>query len=101
MAPDQHRITLPDALVIVQRARATPPKQVHGWSIGAEIIKEILDQDGAGLLRVYLGAREDGVATVVFLATDAQGRDMTEGTIAEFAYPCPPMCDAASPFAQP
>jgi hypothetical protein len=96
---DRHRISLPDALAMVKRARETPPTLVKGWSIDGAIISEILAQPGARSLRTYLAATEDGVATRVYLGVDSEGRDMTDGVIAEYAMPCPPMCDMASPFA--
>ena len=40
----------------------------------------------------------EGVATLVYLAVDKDGKDMTDGVIAEYAFPCPPDCDASSPF---
>lgn len=98
MTSDPHRISLPDALALVQRAQKTPPRLVKGWSIDAAVIREILAQPGATQLRVYLGAKEDGEATPVFLAVSAEGRDLSDGTIAEWAWPCPPLCDDASPF---
>lgn len=96
---DRHRISLADALVMVQRARKTPPTMVKGWSIDAGIITEILAQPGARSLRAYLAATDEGIATLVYLGVNAEGRDMTDGVIAEFVLPCPPFCDEASPFA--
>lgn len=98
MPADPHRISLPDAVALVERAQKTPPRLAKGWSIDGAIIKEILAQPGAVQLRVYLGAKEDGEATPVFLAVNAEGRDLIDGTIAEWAWPCPPLCDYASPF---
>lgn len=98
MSADSHRISLPDALALVHRAQKTPPTLPKGWSIDGAIIKEILAQSGAVQLRAYLGARDNGEATLVFLGVDATGKDMTGGTIAEWALPCPPVCDPESSF---
>lgn len=95
---DRHRISLPAALAMVKRARDTTPTMVKGWSIDGAIISEILAQPGARSLRTYLAATEEGVATLVYVGVDADGRDMTDGVIAEYAYPCPPMCDERSPL---
>jgi hypothetical protein len=95
---DRHRISLPDALAMVKRARETPPTLVKGWSIDGAIITEILAQPGARSLRAYLAATEDGVATLVYVGVDEGGRDMTDGVIAEYAVPRPPVCDSNSPF---
>lgn len=101
MVPDQHRISLPNALEMVQRARRSPPAMVNGWRVEGGIIKEILAQPGAGGLRVYMAATEDGVATLVVVGVDEAGHDMTDGAIAEHLFPCPPICDEASPFHSP
>lgn len=98
---DHHRISLAEALSMVQRARQSPPTLVKGWSIDGAFIKEILDQPGARSLRIYLAATEEGVATLVFLGVDGGGKDMTEGPIGEYAWPCPPECDSTSPFSAP
>lgn len=98
---DRHRISLPDALVMVQRARQSPPKLVKGWSIDGAMIREILDYPGARSLRTYLAATEDGVATLVYLGVDENGKDLTEGPIGDYAIPCPPDCDRTSPFNAP
>lgn len=98
---DRHRISLPDALAMVKRARETPPTLVKGWSIDGAIISEILAQPGARSLRAYLAATEDGVATLVYVGVNADGRDMTDGVIAELLFPCPPVCDPASSFHSP
>lgn len=95
---DRHRISLADALVMVQRARKSPPTMVNGWSIDGSIIREILAQSGAASLRAYLASTDQGVATLVFLAVDTDGRDMADGVIAEYVDPCPPYCYAGSPF---
>lgn len=98
MSDDPHRISLQDAQIIVRRARGAPPRLVKGWSVDARIIREILAQPDATSLRAYLGAKEDGEATLVFVGVDSNGKDMTGGTIAEWVWPCPPVCDESSPF---
>ena len=72
---DRHRISLPEALIMVQRARKSPPTLVKGWRIDGAFIKEILAQPGAHSLRTYLAATEDGVATLVYLGVDENGKD--------------------------
>jgi hypothetical protein len=98
MPQDPHRISLHDAIALVQRAQAAPPHLVKGWSIDTAIIREILDQPGATRLRIYLGTKDDGEATLVLLGVDGEGKDMTAGTIAEHVLPCPPFCDPSTKF---
>ncbi|MBK6494920.1 MAG: hypothetical protein IPG05_07430 [Gemmatimonadetes bacterium] len=95
---DRHRISLADAIAMVQQARKTAPTMVNGWNIDAAIIREILSQPGAAGRRAYMASTAEGVATLVYLAVDKDGKDMTDGVIAEYAFPCPPDCDASSPF---
>ncbi len=99
--PDRHRISLPDAVAMVQQARKSAPTMVNGWNIDAGIIREILAQPGAAGLRAYMASTAEGVATLVYLAVDQNGKDMADGTIAEYVIPCPPFCDPDSPFSNP
>ena len=98
---DRHRITLADAIAMVQQARKSAPTMVNGWNIDASIIREILAQSGAAGLRAYMASTAEGVATLVYLAVDKDGKDMTAGVIAEYTIPCPPECDTTSPFSSP
>ncbi len=101
MASDPHRISLEDALVMVRRAQAAPPLPVKGWSIGGAIIQEILAQPGATGLRAYLALDDKGDPTLVFVGVNGDGNDLHEGVIAEFVWPCPPVCPDTSPFLTP
>lgn len=98
MASDPHRISLEDAIPMVQRARAGKLLPVHGWMFEAAIVREILAQAGCAGLRIYLAAKAEGDPTAVLVGTDAEGRDLVEGTLAEYSQPCPPWCDEGSPF---
>jgi hypothetical protein len=98
MSADAHRISLEDAVVMVRRAREAKLLPVNGWLIDGDIIREILAQPGATGLRAYLAATEAGAPTLVYVGTDQQGRDMYEGVLAEYIWPCPPTCDGDSPF---
>lgn len=98
---DRHRISLPDAIAMVQQARKSAPTMVNGWNIDASIIREILAQPGAEGLRAYMASTAEGVATLVYLAVDKDGKDMADGVIADYSIPCPPSCDADSPFSKP
>ena len=102
MATDKHRISLPEALEMVARARQNPqPIAIKGWQFDAAIIREILDQPGAAGIRAYLAQTADGEPTLVLVGTKPDGSDLADGVLAEWAFPCPPVCDPASPFNQP
>lgn len=100
MPDDRHRIDLARAVQMVTRARDAKLLPVHGWRFDAPIVREILDQKGAGGIRMYLAVGDDGGPTLVLVGTDAEGNDMAQGTIAEEAYPCPPFCPPDSDFAR-
>ncbi len=99
MSANSHRIALSDAVALVQHAQETPPRLVKGWTIDGAIINEILAQPAAAQLRVYIGSAESGDATLIFVGVDAAGKDLSGGTIAQHAVPCPPFCDPDSAFA--
>lgn len=81
---------------MVQRARAGQLLPVHGWRFDSAIVREIVEQPGCVGLRIYLAATAAGDPTVVLVGTDAEGRDLTGGVIAEESQPCPPFCDDTS-----
>ncbi len=98
MSQDHHHISLADAVAMVHRAQESGLLPVKGWSIDAAIIKAILDQPSAAALRAYLGVTEAGQPTLVFVGVDGAGHDVYDGVLAEYALPCPPLCDSSSPF---
>jgi hypothetical protein len=101
MAEDTHRIQLDEAIKLVARARQDPRLELMGWQFGGEIVREILDQPGVTGIRAYLARTSEGEQTLVLVGTDAKGSDVAGGTLAEFAWPCPPYCDEDSPLFEP
>jgi hypothetical protein len=43
-------------------------------------------------LRIYQGRAADGTPALVLVGVDAKGNDMTQGTVLEYSFPCPPFC---------
>lgn len=101
MADDPHRIELQAAIAMVAKARQAGGLKVKGWQFGGGIIREILDQPGVTGIRMYMARTDEDEPTLVLVGTDAEGRDRFEGTLAEEAEPCPPICDDKSPFFAP
>jgi hypothetical protein len=93
-------IPLQDAIRLVERARQAKLLTVQGWSYPVPLIRQLCDQPGAEGVRMYLAVNDDGDPTLVLVAVDESGRDMTDGSLMEFAWPCPPVCDPESPLAQ-
>lgn len=98
MTGDRHRISLDDAAVMTRRARDASLLPVRAWRFDAGIVREMLEQPAATGLRIYLGVTEAGEPTVLLVATDDADHDLRDGPIAEYAWPCPPFCDASSPL---
>lgn len=98
MSHEPGEIPLQDAIRFVQRARQPELLPVKGWSCPVPLIRQLCDQPGADGLRMYLAVNDDGGPTLVLVAVDASGRDMTDGVLVEYLWPCPPFCDPDSPL---
>lgn len=98
MARSKHQITLAEAVELTTTARVAHVLPVHGWAFDRDILDQLLAQEGAAGIRIYVGMKADGAVTPVLVATDQQGNDLTDGVIAEEATPCPPYCAKASPL---
>lgn len=96
--PDPGPIALPEAIRFVERARAAKLLPVHGWAYPASLLRQLVDQDGAEGVRMYLGMNDEGDPTLVLVAIDAAGNDLTQGVLMEYAWPCPPLCPDESPL---
>ncbi|HPF61429.1 MAG TPA: hypothetical protein PLI93_05135 [Gemmatimonadales bacterium] len=91
-------ISLQDATRFVERARQADLLSILAWSYPSDLIRELCDQAGAGRVRLYLGVNDEDLPTIILLATDDAGKDMTSGIILDYAWPCPPECDSDSPL---
>lgn len=101
MAEGSHRISLEEALAMVARARQEGDLEVKGWRFDGASIREILDHPGVTGIRAYMAATPENTPTLVLVGTDDAGKDQADGPLAEYAEPCPPECDDASPFFDP
>ncbi len=59
------------------------PGEVTGWTIGRNIIDQILAQPGCVGLRFYNALNEAGQKTLVYVAVDASGRDILKKVVVE------------------
>lgn len=91
-----HRITLEQARELTRNQRGGSPPTGAGpmraVAFRREILDEILAQAECAGLRVYLGRRGTGEQTLVVVGMDADGNDLSAGTIADEGLPCPPFC---------
>ena len=66
------------------------PNTVFGHLYGSNTIREILSQDGAKGLKVFIGMDESGVEKMVYYAANANGEQF--GRAFDVSRPCPPLC---------
>lgn len=97
MAHDPHAISLDDAIRLCAAHRAKDPGGTKAWGFPREVAERLLAVKGMAGFRIYAAEGPEG-PTVVLVATDADGRDLVTGYLAEQAFPCPPDCDRASPL---
>jgi hypothetical protein len=94
-----HRITLANATALTKAHRANAAKdEVKGEMWPRDVFETLLAQPGAAGIRIYHGRGPKGEKQLVLVAVDSSAADMTNGTIMEMGWPCPPYCDAASPL---
>src|SRR5690606_27860424 len=91
------QITLKEALEYIGQYRANPlATSIKGWLIEASNCEAISNQAECSRGRDYLARTEAGELTLVLVGVTNEGRDITEGVIAEKGLPCPPYCDIQS-----
>lgn len=96
MARDKHWIDLDSATQLTAQWRKKHPKSPKAMGFSRAAFERILKQKGCKGIRAYYAQEDDGSWTMVLVGTDAKGRDMVKGEVAEEADPCPPYCDQAS-----
>ena len=100
--PRDHHIALYDAAALAathrQTAQARGGHGILGGRFDRAIIDEILAQPGCTGLRYYYGTTPDGLPALVLVGVNAENEDLWRGTIAEEAWPCPPICSTANPL---
>lgn len=98
--PDRdHRISLQQGIDYTTRFRAANPDATKAWMFwGKGGLTELMAQSKCAGIRIYNGADDKGVVTPVLVAVDAQGNDLTSGTLLELGMPCPIWCSEKSPL---
>lgn len=91
--PDRdHRISLADAAALTKRYQLANPKGIKAGAFHADQVLAMLTQAGCVGLRVYYGLNADGSSTLVLTGMDKADNDLTQGTLLQFVFPCPPFC---------
>jgi hypothetical protein len=70
--------------------------KTKGGMFYRDVFDKMLGQKGVVGIRYYYAKMDDGTPTIVLVAVDSLGKDMTSAVIAEKTYPCPPYCDMDS-----
>ena len=91
-----HRISLADAAAMTRRYRAEMPDSIKAGAFHADQVLALLTQKGCVGLRIYYGKDKDGGDALILVGVDANDKDMTDGIMDEFIFPCPPFCDDGS-----
>ena len=94
--PDQHSIKLNDAKTLTSRYRdSVSDETIRAFKFERSAITELFAQDDVAGLRVYLGREPDGSLQAVLVATNSEGRDITD-VVMNHASRCPANCDQNS-----
>lgn len=94
---EDHSIDIEDAVKLTENYRevaGTPPQLANYFSGSA--ISSVLAQTGCVGIRIYYAIKENGEKTLVIVGVKADGEDLDDGVILEYALPCPPDCPTAS-----
>ncbi len=87
-----HRIELEEAQEMIGRYRRANPDSKHAVMYTRVPFDRILAQPGCSGIRMYYAMHPDGLPTLVLVGVDVEGNDMDQGELAEWMYPCPPVC---------
>jgi hypothetical protein len=98
LPPRTHRISLKDAAVLTKRHRDAKVSEVKSGAFHKDQVLELLNQAGCVGLRIHYAREASGSPTLVLTGIDAANNDLTDGTILDVHYPCPPFCGAANPL---
>lgn len=90
-----HRVSLPEAAEYTRRFRQAThgqPGRVLSVAFLADQVRELLGQPGCAGLRIYHGRAAGGDTNMVLVGVDESGQDMTQATLLQQGWPCPPYC---------
>lgn len=87
-----HHIELEDAQDLINRHKRAHPGSRSAVACTRVPLDRILAQSGCVGVRMYFAMNPDNTPTLVLVGVDAEGRDLDEGILGEYLYPCPPFC---------
>lgn len=96
--PTGHEITLDEGIELTTRFKNNYPKETkRAFLISKEVLTELIAQDNANGIRVYLGETTNKELTLVVVATDHEGNDL-QTIVMDRLNSCPNYCDYDSPL---
>lgn len=92
-------ITLDEAEALTGAYQSNFPAEPKAFFIGAERLKQVLDQEDCIGIRIYNGYDEaEGKKNMVLVGVGITTEDMTDGVILDKLARCPGHCDTGSPL---
>lgn len=94
-----HSVTKEQAIKYIENFKISPAATVitiKGGAFNRDIVDKILSQSGCVGIRLYYANLDNGNPTMVMVGVNAEGDDMSEGTIAQAILPCPPICGSSA-----
>ena len=93
LPPRDHHIALEAAARMARRFRLRVRDREKGGAFHADQVRELLEQPGCAALRYCHALDDAGTYAMVLVGVNTEGADLTDGTLLEFHFPCPPFCD--------
>src|ERR1041385_3761156 len=96
---EDQSITLDEASSMTKKYRdSVPAGSRKGGFFGRDGLESILAQDGCVGIRYYNGLNAAGEPVIILVGADKYENDLYEGTLLEFAEPCPTRCSGNNPL---
>ncbi len=76
--------------------RNNHPNSTKAHFFGRDILAKILAQEDCMGIRMYYALNDAGEQQLILVGADANEKDQTSGTVADFSLRCPNNCDPAS-----
>ncbi len=97
---NSHAISLQEAMEMVQRYanNSTFINHTRACEFPISVYNEIMNQEGCNSIRSYFAMNNENQLTLILVGVDAQGNDMVDGKLMDFANLCPLNCDTNSPL---
>jgi hypothetical protein len=84
-------IELKEAKELIKNYKDKNPDKVKAYLVFADLVRQVLDQEGCDGIRIYNGYDVDaGTPNRVLVGVNDKNEDMSEGIILERFYQCPP-----------